>query len=71
MNFSLVTTCRNEMRSLARWKENIQSQTRQPDEIVIVDAFSDDGTAERGIAYHEALGQVPELHKSVDEPVRW
>ena len=34
-------------------------------------AFSDDGTAERGIAYHEALGQVPELHKSIDEPVRW
>ena len=34
-------------------------------------AFSKDGTAERGIAYHEALGQYPELHKSIDEPVRW
>ena len=34
-------------------------------------AFSDDGTAERGIAYHESLGQIPELHKSVDEPVRY
>lgn len=33
-------------------------------------AFSDDGTAERGIAYHESLGQIPELHKSIDEPVR-
>ena len=33
--------------------------------------FSDDGTAERGIAYHEALGQIPELHKSLDEPVRY
>ena len=33
-------------------------------------AFSDDDTAERGIAYHEALGQIPELHKSLDEPVR-
>ncbi len=34
-------------------------------------AFSDDGTAERGIAYHESLGQVPELHKSRDEQVRF
>lgn len=34
-------------------------------------AFSNDGTAERGIAYHKALGQTPELHKSIDEPVRW
>ena len=34
-------------------------------------AFSDDGTAERGIANHESLGQIPELHKSVDEPVRY
>ena len=32
--------------------------------------FSNDGTAERGIEYHEALGQIPELHKSLDEPVR-
>lgn len=43
---SLVTTCRNEMRSFARWKANMQAQTRFPDEIVIVDAFSDDGTWE-------------------------
>lgn len=46
MPFSLVTTCRNEIASLPRWKENILAQTRQPDEIVVVDAFSDDGTAE-------------------------
>ena len=43
---SLVTTCRNEMRSFARWKANMQAQTRFPDEVVIVDAFSDDGTWE-------------------------
>ena len=43
---TLVTTCRNEMRSFARWKANIQAQTRFPDEIVIVDAFSNDGTWE-------------------------
>ena len=34
-------------------------------------AFSDDGTAERGVEYHRALGQTPELHASCDEPVRW
>ena len=34
-------------------------------------AFSGDGTAERGIAYHERLGQTPELHASLDEPVRF
>ena len=44
--FSLVTTCRNEMKSLPRWKQNILAQTRHPDEIVVVDAFSDDGTFE-------------------------
>ena len=33
-------------------------------------AFSRDGTAEKGIAYHIGLGQTPELHKSLDEPVR-
>ena len=34
-------------------------------------AFSDDDTAEKGIAYHRALGQTPELHASTDEPLRW
>ena len=33
--------------------------------------FSRDGTAERGVEYHRALGQTPELHRSLDEPVRW
>lgn len=34
-------------------------------------AFSDDDTASRGIEYHKSLGQTPELHKSLDEPVRY
>lgn len=34
-------------------------------------AFSADGTAERGIEYHRALNQTPELHRSLDEPVRY
>jgi cellulose synthase/poly-beta-1,6-N-acetylglucosamine synthase-like glycosyltransferase len=46
MKFSLVMTCLNEMRSLPRWREDLGAQTRQPDEIVIVDAVSKDGTQE-------------------------
>jgi hypothetical protein len=46
MQFSLVTTCWNEMRSLPRWRKDIEAQTRQPDEIVIVDNLSTDGTQE-------------------------
>ncbi|MGX8692829.1 MAG: alpha-amylase family glycosyl hydrolase, partial [Clostridia bacterium] len=34
-------------------------------------AFSDDDTARRGVEYHRALGQTPELHRSVREAVRW
>ena len=34
-------------------------------------AFSDDDTARRGIEYHRALRQTPELHANLDEPVRW
>ena len=34
-------------------------------------AFSDDDTAEKGIAYHRRLNQTPELHGSIEEPVRW
>ena len=34
-------------------------------------AFSNDGTAEKGIAYHLALGQKSELHRSLSEPLRW
>ena len=33
-------------------------------------AFTDDGTAEKGIAYHQSIGQRPELHVSLTEPVR-
>jgi len=46
LKFSLVTTCLNEIRSVGQWRQNILDQTRYPDEIVIVDAFSSDGTAE-------------------------
>jgi GT2 family glycosyltransferase len=58
IKFSLVTTCRNEVESLPRWKQDILGQTRPPDEIVIVDAFSDDGTAEMLFGWAENDGRV-------------
>ena len=33
--------------------------------------FLDNGCFERGIAYHRSLGQTPEMHRSITEPVRW
>ena len=33
--------------------------------------FFDDGTAQAGIEYHRRLGQTPEMHGSIDEPVKW
>ena len=34
-------------------------------------AISADDVARQGIAYHQGLGQTPELHEHVEEPVRW
>jgi len=44
--YALVTTCKNEADSIASWIADVNDQIRQPDEIVIVDAFSTDGTWE-------------------------
>lgn len=33
--------------------------------------FCDDDTAAKGIEYHKRLGQTPQLHESISEPVRW
>lgn len=46
MNFSLVVTCFNEMKSLPRWYEDVMAQTRPPDEILVVDSESTDGTTD-------------------------
>lgn len=33
--------------------------------------FSDDNTAKDGIEYHRSIGQTPEMHGSISEPVKW
>ena len=43
---SLIITVRNEHETLPQWFESIKKQTRQPDEIVIVDGGSSDATWE-------------------------
>jgi glycosyltransferase involved in cell wall biosynthesis len=43
---SLVATVFNERAAIADWLASIEQQTLQPDEIVIVDGGSDDGTIE-------------------------
>ena len=43
---SLVATTRNERASVPRWMASVAAQTRVPDEVVVVDAGSTDGTAD-------------------------
>lgn len=33
--------------------------------------FTDDGSFERGVEYHRSLGQTPDAHESISEPVKW
>ncbi len=46
LRVSLVATVLNEADTLARWWRSILSQSRLPDEVVVVDGGSSDGTAD-------------------------
>lgn len=46
MNFSLVSTVFNESKRLSQTIDDLRNQTLQPDEIIITDAGSTDGTLE-------------------------
>jgi arylsulfatase A-like enzyme/glycosyltransferase involved in cell wall biosynthesis len=54
---SIVATVRNEARGIAAFVESLLGQTRAPDEIVIVDGASTDGTLEI-LRRFEAAGRI-------------
>jgi glycosyltransferase involved in cell wall biosynthesis len=47
MRIALIATVFNEGEGIFRWAESLRQQTRKPDEFVIVDGGSTDGTPER------------------------
>jgi glycosyltransferase involved in cell wall biosynthesis len=47
MKIALISTVYNEGEDVFAWAESLRAQTRQPDEFVIVDGGSTDGTPER------------------------
>jgi glycosyltransferase involved in cell wall biosynthesis len=53
---SLIATVRNERSSVPRWMASVAAQTRRPDEIIVVDAGSTDGTPEAFEAEAARLG---------------
>ncbi|HVF99857.1 MAG TPA: glycosyltransferase, partial [Chloroflexia bacterium] len=55
MPISLIMTVRNEAASIARLLDSVLAQTRQPDEIVIADGGSTDGTQEVVSSYMDRL----------------
>ena len=42
----MIATCLNEAETIGAWWQSLRSQTRPPDEIIVVDGGSSDGTAE-------------------------
>jgi glycosyltransferase involved in cell wall biosynthesis len=53
---SLIATVKNEAHSIGPFLDSLLGQTRLPDEVVIVDGGSCDGTVERILAYRDRLG---------------
>ena len=47
MKVALISTVFNEGEDISEWAKSLRAQTRQPDEFVIVDGGSTDGTPER------------------------
>lgn len=66
---SLIATVRNEAGSLRTWLAGIERQTRRPDQVVIVDGGSTDGTLEAliGWARSNAAVVVSAPGKSISE----
>ena len=58
MNVSVIVTVLNESEAIERLLESLESQTRLPDEVVIADGGSTDGTLEALGAWASA-GRIP------------
>ena len=66
---SLVVTLKDEARSINRFVSALRAQTRQPDEYIVVDAGSTDGTVaavENGLSHHPrvSVSVVPGANRS-------
>jgi glycosyltransferase involved in cell wall biosynthesis len=63
---SLIATVYNDVEGTQLFLRRMEEQTRKPDEIVIVDAGSKDGTWEALQAYATSLGAIPTNALQVD-----
>lgn len=61
-----LTVCKRGFKTPEKFCRSIMYQVF-PDRF----GFSDDGTAQAGIEYHRRLGQTPEMHGGIAEPVKW
>ena len=59
LRISLIVPVRDEEGSLARLVSSIRAQTRQPDEIILVDGGSTDRTVELARELDRAVGRAP------------
>lgn len=58
MKTTLVTTCWNERDNVVQWLQDLFAQTCPPDEVIIIDNYSSDGTYEELGRHSEAIRVV-------------
>jgi glycosyltransferase involved in cell wall biosynthesis len=62
MRISLIATVRNERETIGAFLDSLLEQSRAPDEVVIVDGASTDGTLEVLNDYSQRSGVSPGRH---------